>query len=103
MTIEVKRHRRMVLVATRQTVQSLGQELGSASLVERISRDHPLCVGKVIFLGCDKLVRSLAQPCYLPEEIHRPSEREEERDLRRAPPVKSRRASWEKTKRRERM
>jgi hypothetical protein len=47
--------------------------------------------------------RSLAQPCYLPEEIHRPPEREEERDLRSAPPVKSRRASWEKTKRRERM
>jgi hypothetical protein len=47
--------------------------------------------------------RNLAQPCYLPEEIHRPPEREEERDLRRAPAVKSRRASWEKTKRRERM
>ena len=36
--------------------------------------------------------RSLAQPCYLPEEIRRPPEREEERDLRRAPPVELRRA-----------
>src|SRR6266849_1772219 len=34
--------------------------------------------------------RSLAQPCYLPEEIRRPPEREEKRDLRRAPPVELR-------------